>query len=90
MSIMDCEIRWDAGAVLQELVPSSRAVSWVGDQIYSGTIAGAVRLFATLPEERQMRVEMFVDRGSIEGSSSTILGFDDLSDLTCRADFPMA
>ena len=42
MSLADCRIRWDAGAVLQEVLPTTRALAWAGNQFYDGTIAGAL------------------------------------------------
>lgn len=89
MSLLDGRVDWDAGAELQERMPSTRAAAWVGERLFEGTIAGAIRVFATLPLERQERVELFVDHGVIAEASSTILGFGELAQLASRTDLPM-
>lgn len=88
MALIDCRIDWDAGAVLQELVELTPASDWVGQQIYNGTIAGAVKLFQTLPRERQERIDMFVEAGRVADAQSTILGFHELTEIAGRGDLP--
>jgi len=88
ISLLDCRIDWDAGAALQELVPSTRGAAWVGEQVFDGTVGGAIRLFKSLPLERRHRIEMFIDAGKIEACEQTILGFDELNVIASRSDVP--
>jgi len=88
LDVSKLKVKWDRGAVLQYLESPKRTI-WVGDQIYDGTVAGAVRFFKTQPPERQQRIEMFVDKGVVEGlEEDSIIGADVLRVLAGRSDLP--
>ena len=89
MSLADCRVDWDGAASLKERVPPEGSFGWVGDPIYDGTIAGALRAFKKLPHERQLRTDMFVDRARIQDISTAILEFDALTILANRPDLPV-
>jgi hypothetical protein len=86
----DFQVQWERNAVLQEKLQTTKASEWVGQQIYDGTVAGAVRHFKTLGRERQARAEMLVDAGVVEGSTETTFGVDTLDALAGRSDLPAA
>ena len=89
MSLADCKVAWSADATLMEIPPpSTKKFEWVGDPLYAGPVAGALRFFRTLPPKRQQLVEMFVDPHVVEGTTKSILGFDELNVLAHRADLP--
>ncbi len=81
MALISDFVQWDRPARLIVLDLSSGKSDWVGDWLYSGTIDGAVALFASLPVEVQRRAEMFVDVGSVPGAASTILATAELTEL---------
>ena len=84
-----CRIGWNRKAVLQYLHDPNKRELWVGEQRYDGTVAGAVRYFASLSNEQQDRTEMFADDGVIEGrGEDTIIGPGDLKVLAARNDLP--
>lgn len=88
MDLSDREVQWDRAAVLQVLSNSTTRMLWVGEPLYDGTVAGAVRFFASRPTHEQDRIEMFVDQGVIEGVEETIIGADVLRTLADRPDLP--
>jgi hypothetical protein len=88
IDVSDCKVQWDRGAALQVLVNSTTRTLWVGEQVYGGTVAGAVRFFKSRPVEEQDRIEMFLDAGVIEGVGETIIGADVLRVLGDRPDLP--
>ena len=84
-----CKVDWDRKAVLQYLHDPNKRELWVGEKRYDGTVAGAVRYFASLPNEKQHRTEMFADAGVIDGrDEDTIIGPGDLKVLAARNDLP--
>lgn len=86
-----CEVKWDRPAVLQHLNSPTKGTIWVGEQLYDGTVAGAVRFFKALAPEKQERIEMFADSGVIETlKEDTIIGADLLRVLASRSDLPSA
>lgn len=88
-NLSTCKIGWDRKAVLQYVHDTNKRELWVGEQRYDGTVAGAVRYFAALPNEQQDRTEMFADAGVIEGrGEDTIIGPGDLKVLAARNDIP--
>jgi hypothetical protein len=89
IDVSDSKIRWGKAAVLQHRTSSTERVLWVGERLYDGTVGGAVRFFKSLPNAKQERIEMFVDRGVIEGlEEDTIIGADVLRVLADRSDLP--
>ena len=88
-SLSTCKIDWDRKAVLQYPHGTTKRELWIGEQLYDGTVAGAVRYFASLPREQQHRTELFADAGVIEGrGEDTIIGPGDLEVLAARNDLP--
>ena len=90
MSLHDCVINWDAPACLKDVnLPTTQGATWVGDPIYDGTVAGAIRKFRELPAELQTRTEMMIDPGVIAGSlAATIVSYDALCEIADRDDVP--
>jgi len=83
------EVKWDRPAVLQYLNSPNKRTLWVGEQLYDGTVAGAVRFFMSQPPEKQLRIEMFVDSGVVSGlNEDTIIGAEELQALANRSDLP--
>jgi hypothetical protein len=61
----------------------------VGEQLYDGTVGGAVRFFKSLPRDQQDGIEMFVDAGVVAGlEEDTIIGTEVLRALASRSDVP--
>jgi hypothetical protein len=91
MSLLDCHIDWHAPASLKNMeTPANRTFAWVGDHVHYGTVAGAIRKFATLSPQEQRHVEMFTDAGVVGGLHATIFSFDALSQIASRSDVPTA
>jgi hypothetical protein len=89
IDVSNRKVGWDRGAVLQHRLSSMQRFLWCGEQVYDGTVGGAVRFFKTTPEEQQERTEMFVDKGVVEGlEEDTIIGADVLRVLAGRDDLP--
>jgi hypothetical protein len=88
MALSDCAVAWDTPASLKDVKTPTSGFAWVGDPVYDGTIAGAIRKFRTLPPEQQRRVEMLTDPGAIAGLQATIIGHDALAELASRSDVP--
>lgn len=88
MSLQDCGVAWDAPAILKDVKTPTSSFAWVGDPVYDGTIAGAIRMFKTLPLDQQRRIEMFIDAGTIAGVDATVIGCDALAKLATRQDLP--
>jgi hypothetical protein len=88
MNLLDCPITWDTPASLKDVKTPSSGFAWVGDPIYDGTIAGALRKFRSLPAEQRRRIEMLTDAGAIAGLQATIIGHDALDELASRHDLP--
>ena len=88
MALNDCVINWDAPAVLKDVKLPTSGFAWVGDHVYDGTVAGAIRKFRTLPSDQQKRIEMMVDAGVIAGQSATIVSYEALREIAARPDVP--
>jgi hypothetical protein len=90
MSVRDAVIMWDAPAVLKDIQLPTHGLAWVGDPLYDGTVAGAIRTFRTLDASQQRRIEMLIEPGVISGSAATIVTYDSLVEIANRSDVPPA
>jgi hypothetical protein len=88
MSLLQCPIDWTAPAILKDNKMPTQGFAWIGDHVYDGTIAGAIRAFRTLPLEKQRRVEMSTEAGVIGGLPATFFAFDALTEIASRKDVP--
>jgi hypothetical protein len=88
MSVHDAVIMWDAPAILKDIQHPTHGFAWVGDPVYDGTVAGAIRKFRTLDATQQRRIEMMIDPGVISGSVATIVTYDSLVEIAKRTDVP--
>ena len=88
MSLLDCPIDWSAPAILKDNRMPTQGFAWIGDYIYDGTIAGAIRTFRTLPRDQRRRVEMSTEAGVVGGLPATFFTFDALTELASRKDVP--
>jgi hypothetical protein len=88
MSVHDAVIMWEAPAVLKDIQLPTQGFAWVGDPVYDGTVAGAIRKFRTLDATQQRRIEMMIDPGVISGSVATIVTYDSLVEIAKRTDVP--
>jgi hypothetical protein len=88
MSLLDCTIDWAAPAILKDQRMPTQGFAWIGDHIYDGTIAGAIKKFRTLPIDQQRRVEMVTDAGVVGGLPATFFAFDALTEIASRTDAP--
>ena len=88
MPLLDCPIDWAGPAILKDRKMPTQGFAWIGDHIYDGTIAGAIRTFRTLPPDQQRRVEMLTDAGLIGGLPATFFAFDALAEIAARTDVP--
>ena len=88
MSLLKCVVNWEAPASLKDVKLPTQGFAWVGDHVYDGTVAGAVKKFSTLPADQQRRIEMLTEPGVIEGLAATIYAYDTLSVLATRPDLP--
>jgi len=88
MSVRDAVIMWHAPAVLKDIQLPTHGFAWVGDPVYDGTVAGAIRKFRALDASQQRRIEMMIDPGVISGSVATIVTYDSLVEMANRSDVP--
>ena len=90
MDLTKCTINWKAPATLKDTdEPHHRKVMWVGEHVYAGDLAGAVRKFKAIPPRKQKYIEMVTEPGAIEGVKATIIASDSLAQLSMRSDVPM-
>ena len=89
MSLLDCVINWTAPASLKHIGEPIQGFTRVGDRVYDGTLAGAIRKFATLKPDEQRRIELVTEPGVIEGVSATVISYENLKTIAARPDVPV-
>jgi hypothetical protein len=89
MDLTKCAINWTAPATLKDNhEPEHRKVMWVGEHLYAGDLAGAIRKFRTIPPRKQKHIAMLTDPGAIEGSKASIIDSESLAKIALRQDVP--